>query len=385
MEISKSASRLKNIVGGVLSASAFLCGAGAYAVDARIYQLGDGGAIAPHLAIEIGSDSNVLRQNDGSDSSMFVRLEPSLEYIVQRRNNRLTLSYEGDYYQYFEDFCREPRDADCVNGDPQFDKASFQDHEIAAQGFLEITRQLRANVELERLNFHQPLGTGLSINAGRLASLTEPDSIVRTNARVEVAYGAPLARGEVRFALSNSNREFDNEAGLSESDFSPSGTILYRIGTKTQLFAGLSSSSVTGGNSPREISRQFVGISIDASAITSGTFQLNNIREDYEGPRSDLDYIGWDVSFTWKPRRFSTVTVNGGRETSRGVFNLDNPDLATVVGDDIGITSEIGIDWRHFWRDRFSTDVDLRWLNNCLLYTSPSPRDRQKSRMPSSA
>ena len=25
------------------------------------------------------------------------------------------------------------------------------------------------------------------------------------------------------------------------------------------------------------------------------------------------------------------------------------------------------------------------WLNNCLLYTSPSPRDRQKSRMPSSA
>ena len=25
------------------------------------------------------------------------------------------------------------------------------------------------------------------------------------------------------------------------------------------------------------------------------------------------------------------------------------------------------------------------WFNNCLLYTSPSPRDRQKSRMPSSA
>ena len=25
------------------------------------------------------------------------------------------------------------------------------------------------------------------------------------------------------------------------------------------------------------------------------------------------------------------------------------------------------------------------WVNDCLLYTSPSPRDRQKSRMPSSA
>ena len=27
----------------------------------------------------------------------------------------------------------------------------------------------------------------------------------------------------------------------------------------------------------------------------------------------------------------------------------------------------------------------IGYLNNCLLYTSPSPRDRQKSRMPSSA
>ena len=32
--------------------------------------------------------------------------------------------------------------------------------------------------------------------------------------------------------------------------------------------------------------------------------------------------------------------------------------------------------WRHFWHDR---------INFCLLYTSPSPRDRSVSRMPSSA
>ena len=30
-------------------------------------------------------------------------------------------------------------------------------------------------------------------------------------------------------------------------------------------------------------------------------------------------------------------------------------------------------------------DIDVRDLFTCLLYTSPSPRDRQKSRMPSSA
>ena len=35
----------------------------------------------------------------------------------------------------------------------------------------------------------------------------------------------------------------------------------------------------------------------------------------------------------------------------------------------------------------FSKDIYnlIEWTKNCLLYTSPSPRDRQKSRMPSSA
>ena len=33
----------------------------------------------------------------------------------------------------------------------------------------------------------------------------------------------------------------------------------------------------------------------------------------------------------------------------------------------------------------FDIDGGEGWFKHCLLYTSPSPRDRQKSRMPSSA
>ena len=49
------------------------------------------------------------------------------------------------------------------------------------------------------------------------------------------------------------------------------------------------------------------------------------------------------------------------------------------------------IDWRSFSVNagevtRFiQQSADSKVLNRCLLYTSPSPRDRQKSRMPSSA
>ena len=46
--------------------------------------------------------------------------------------------------------------------------------------------------------------------------------------------------------------------------------------------------------------------------------------------------------------------------------------------------------WRDFPDIAMSVVVegpyeDCYWFSNCLLYTSPSPRDRQKSRMPSSA
>ena len=42
---------------------------------------------------------------------------------------------------------------------------------------------------------------------------------------------------------------------------------------------------------------------------------------------------------------------------------------------------------RHYFRELFRLQAELVKLQDwvCLLYTSPSPRDRQKSRMPSSA
>ena len=39
----------------------------------------------------------------------------------------------------------------------------------------------------------------------------------------------------------------------------------------------------------------------------------------------------------------------------------------------------------NLWDDPEKAQVVTSKLSRCLLYTSPSPRDRQKSRMPSSA
>ena len=52
----------------------------------------------------------------------------------------------------------------------------------------------------------------------------------------------------------------------------------------------------------------------------------------------------------------------------RGITTEDQPDRATLIEFDDG-----------------NKIRNLAWINPCLLYTSPSPRDQRGSRMPSSA
>ena len=55
----------------------------------------------------------------------------------------------------------------------------------------------------------------------------------------------------------------------------------------------------------------------------------------------------------------------------------------------IGILGDIGSGKTYiakcFGFPVFNADLEVAQIYNCLLYTSPSPRDRTRSRMPSSA
>ena len=57
---------------------------------------------------------------------------------------------------------------------------------------------------------------------------------------------------------------------------------------------------------------------------------------------------------------------------------LESVGVGTVLDVGDGIAHVYGL------KDAMSGEL-LEFPNDCLLYTSPSPRDRQKSRMPSSA
>ena len=79
----------------------------------------------------------------------------------------------------------------------------------------------------------------------------------------------------------------------------------------------------------------------------------------------------WDYQLVWECQIYSRTCHNG-----------QNTGLEKLTGDTVDISEWIDFEFYDlvwYWDDREDESKP------CLLYTSPSPRDRTRSRMPSSA
>ena len=89
---------------------------------------------------------------------------------------------------------------------------------------------------------------------------------------------------------------------------------------------------------------------------------------------SDLNIIGSKTIYNSKPEDLYEITLS----KKMGVLTKDLV-LSVNTGKFTGRSPKD----RYIVKDEITKDKV--WWGDCLLYTSPSPRDRQKSRMPSSA
>ena len=80
-----------------------------------------------------------------------------------------------------------------------------------------------------------------------------------------------------------------------------------------------------------------------------------------------------------------TMAANGGRigKQEGGIMEAEASEMIDMGGMEKDYRNEGG--FVAMGGKERADDVPARLSKNCLLYTSPSPRDRQKSRMPSSA
>ena len=116
--------------------------------------------------------------------------------------------------------------------------------------------------------------------------------------------------------------------------------------------------------------------------LLQGTGRLKSAHEIVVETPKGLTEVEADVillSTGSRPRIPDWATIDGSRVlTTRDAYPPPElPEHLIVVGS--GVT---GVEFVHMFSS-FGCQVTL--IVSCLLYTSPSPRDRQKSRMPSSA
>ena len=100
------------------------------------------------------------------------------------------------------------------------------------------------------------------------------------------------------------------------------------------------------------------------SKASTGQLGIDNITWNYDNETDELTpYFGAVITYIDKSR----VTAQTG---------IDGMVYKTI--------KEIDIPFKRAWLEETNLQAVIDYLD-CLLYTSPSPRDRQKSRMPSSA
>ena len=104
-------------------------------------------------------------------------------------------------------------------------------------------------------------------------------------------------------------------------------------------------------------------------------------------PEGELDYVNM-FTLLVAVVLSAQATDKGVNKATKTLFQLaDTPEKMVALGEE-GIREKvktIGL-YRNKAKNVYALSQKLIDLHNsCLLYTSPSPRDRQKSRMPSSA
>ena len=80
-------------------------------------------------------------------------------------------------------------------------------------------------------------------------------------------------------------------------------------------------------------------------------------------------------------KKNDTVEYTGCSDEQVKWGNNDDPRSLLIVGKEYRI-EKVDVHKQH---TKIKLYNKMGWFNSCLLYTSPSPRDMRRSRMPSSA
>ena len=138
------------------------------------------------------------------------------------------------------------------------------------------------------------------------------------------------------------------------------------------------------------------GLGVDVDSVESGTYQLlehtKNTKETIvttNSPNVDLipshiDLVAIEIELVDKDNReyMMKEAINSIKDSYDYILIDCAPSLGLLTLNALTAADSVMIPIQC---EYYALEGLGKLLNTCLLYTSPSPRDRQKSRMPSSA
>lgn len=291
--------------------------------------------VTPYLGFAVGHDDNVFLSNQKQKSTTLYIVSPGLKVDARSANQVFQLAYQGQVGRYADS-----------------EEDNYVDHALRTQYDVAFDRRNFLKLGYDYIRGHDPRGSTDRPVAGR------PDRYRLSSPYITYAFGTPGAQGRFEaFASEGQKRYLNNRATTIASDRNTTeyGAAFYwRVAPKTYALVEARQTELKyrqpGSRFTADEQRLYAGISWEATAATTGTIKVGQLRREFASNEPTFKGTSWEALVTWAPRTYSKFDFYTARQTNE----------STGLGSFI-LSSVSGVSWTHAWSSVLNTGVDLRY------------------------
>jgi hypothetical protein len=308
----------------------------------------------PGLATAVGYDDNIFESNSDRKGSTVTRVTPEVTALLPFNAGFAEMGGQINDVRY------------TTSSDDD-----FTDRLAYARSAFEAGARNRFTLNGEFAKKHDDRGTVLTEGVDfNTANISEPDAYTDKSAGFNYEFGAPGARGKLRFGANYLDHSYDNNRDrtryFDHEEYGGSAAFLWRIMPRTSLafeardnqikYAEVNPAATTLDSSERSL---LVGAEWGGTGITTGSVRVGNRRKNFESSdRVDGSNFTWEANVAWTPRSYSKFELELERE----------PNETNGVGDFIDSRTYL-LRWSHDWTQRIGTQLALSYVQQAYENT----------------
>ncbi len=291
----------------------------------------------PTIGIAVGYDDNLALSADAPQESEYVLLQPALRLETSTRRSDIRLQAELDRGEF---------------SGSQFD--DYEDFELSARWQYNPSVRSALLLAAATGRRHDRRGEGLRENFDQTLE-RDVDQYDLDSFNGRYTYGAQGARGqlavfvEARDKTYRNNRDFtgvgDFRLFLAGAEFG------WRAAPRTTVIARVTQADVDYDQANLDSDEQTVavGVAWEAGSKTDGQVLVGQLDREFDDPElPGFDGTFWELQASWRPKERTEFSVVSRRSTDEA-----------FGGANLLIRRESSFAWRHNWRPRFVTSLDV--------------------------